>query len=302
MIETTHFQTLVALARSQSFSRAAEDLGVTQSAISQSIRSLETKIEIKLFKRSGKKVLLTPEGEKLHTFAVSFLNQMEKTIDEVKYSKNYMSGKIRVGALTGIGKSWLAPEMLQFATKYDDLIVTTTLGFEADLIRDFENFKLDFLILPEDFLPSAGEKILLGEEKTTLVFPKSEKFDIGKNITIEELSKFPTVVFEDGAPLFKRWCKTYFGKKPKSVNIKYAINSHGNMLQAVIKELGIAVIPTHVLRRSIYRDKVTTLGKKAEVSNGKFYLVYHKELDSLYRIKETIKRLTSIDNPLSEAF
>jgi DNA-binding transcriptional LysR family regulator len=61
MIETSQLHTLVAVAKSRSFSKAAEELNVTQSAISQSIKNLETRIDVKLFKRTGKKVVLTPE-------------------------------------------------------------------------------------------------------------------------------------------------------------------------------------------------------------------------------------------------
>lgn len=76
MIETSQLQTLVAVTKAKSFSKAAEDLHVTQSAISQSIKNLERKIDVKLFKRSGKKVVLTQEGEKLYGLAQNFLSQM----------------------------------------------------------------------------------------------------------------------------------------------------------------------------------------------------------------------------------
>ena len=299
MIETSQFQTLVALAKFKSFSRAAEELGVTQSAISQSIRNLEKKVGIKLFKRAGKQIHLTVEGQKLHQLAVEFLDKLEKTLDEITYDKNSMSGKVRIGALTGIGKSWLASELLKFTVDNPNLIVNITLGFEEDLIRDFENLKLDMIILPEEFLPSSGERVLLGEENSTLVFPKSDKFLINKNITLEELVEYPTVVFDFHDPLYFKWCKQYFGKVPKEINVKYSINSHGNMLQAVINELGVAIIPTHVLRRSVYKDKVNTLGESAALPLGRFYLVYHKDSEELFRISETIKHLTSCDNPLS---
>ncbi len=109
MIETSQLQTLVAVARAKSFSKAAEDLNVTQSAISQSIKNLENKIEVKLFKRSGKKVVLTPEGEKLFSLAAAFLTNLDDTLEEIQHDKDEMSGKVRIGTLIGVGKSWLAP-------------------------------------------------------------------------------------------------------------------------------------------------------------------------------------------------
>lgn len=299
MIETSQLQTLVAVTKAKSFSKAAEDLHVTQSAISQSIKNLEKKIGVKLFKRSGKKVVLTQEGEKLFTLAQNFLSQMEETMSEITEDKTSMSGTVRIGTLTGIGKSWLAPEMLQYAAENEDLTVSLTLGFQEDLVRDFENYRLDFLILPEECLPSLGEKCLLGEERSVLVFPDNENFDITEDIELEELASYPTILFqEQGDGLYLKWCREKYGQIPKKINKKYIINSHGNMLQAVQKGLGVAVVPLHVLKRSYYKDKVGSL-LDFKVSNGRFFVVHHKDSIELTRIQSTLKRLLEANGPLT---
>ncbi|MDD0853187.1 LysR family transcriptional regulator [Halobacteriovorax sp. GB3] len=298
MIETSQLQTLVAVAKANSFSKAAEDLNVTQSAISQSIKNLEKKIEVKLFKRTGKKVVLTPEGEKLFSLAEGFISNLDVTLEEIQHDKNTMSGKVRIGTLIGVGKSWLAPEFLSLSKDFSDLTVSVQMGFQEDLVKGFENFRLDFLILPEDAVPNVGEKVLLSEERISLVYPKDNPFGISKDTTLEELSEMPTILFQEEDHLFLKWCRERFGKTPKKTNARYIVNSHGNMLQAVREGLGLAVVPNHVLKRSYYRDKIETLGEEFEVSNGKFYIVYHKDSTELLRIKETLSRLTSERNPL----
>jgi len=299
MIETSQLQTLVAVAKASSFSKAADELHVTQSAISQSIKNLENKISVKLFKRSGKRVMLTSEGEKLYHLASDFLGQIGETLQEIKHDKNSMSGRVRIGTLIGIGKSWLAPEVLSLAKNYPELEVNISLGFQDKIVRDFENMRLDFLILPEQALPTVGEKIFLSEEISTLVFPKTDEFKIDDNITLNELAAMPTVLFENRDPLYNNWCRKRFGEIPKKINLRYVINSHGNMLQAVLEGLGVAVVPNHVLRRSYYKDKINYLGKNFEVSNGKFYIVYHKESIDLLRMRTVLERLVSSKNPLS---
>lgn len=299
MIETSQLQTLVAVTKAKSFSKAAEDLHVTQSAISQSIKNLERKIDVKLFKRSGKKVVLTQEGEKLYALAQNFLSQMEETLDEITDDKTSMSGVVRIGTLTGIGKSWLAPEMLSYADEFKELTVSINLGFQENLVREFENYRLDFLILPEESLPTVGEKSLLGEERSVLVFPDTPEFQITSKISLEELASYPTILFqEEGDGLYLKWCREKYGQIPKKINRKYVINSHGNMLQAVQKGLGVAVVPLHVLKRSYYKDKVGSL-MDFKVSNGKFYVVYHKDAVELTRIRKTLDRLTNSYNPLN---
>jgi DNA-binding transcriptional LysR family regulator len=297
MIETSQLQTLVAVTKAKSFSKAAEDLGVTQSAISQSIKNLESKLEIKIFKRSGKNVVLTPEGERLYQFGSQFLMGLQDTLDELQSDKDQMKGKVRIGTLTGIGKSWLAHEIVDYAKENPDLRLTVRLGHQEDLLSGFENNLLDILILPEEELPSGGEREFFVEEKSTLVFPKNNKnFALKNNLTLNQLEEIPTILFEKDDHLFFRWCRTKFNSVPKKLNVRLMVNSHGHILQAVHEGLGVAVVPNHVLNRSYFKDKVSTLGGEFEVPSGKLFIVYQKESENLARIKNTIDRLLSHRN------
>ncbi len=291
MIETSQLQTLVAVSNAKSFSKAAEDLNVTQSAISQSVKNLETKLELKLFKRSGKNIVLTPEGEKLYELASHFLEEMRETLSDLQADKVEMRGKVRIGTLTGIGKTWLAKEILDWAKENPDLILTLKMGAEIDLISRFEDNLLDILILPEDDRIIHGERIPFLEEKATLIFPKDNPFGITEKSTLEDLSKLPTILFESEDHLYYKYFRNRFKKVPTKVNARFIINSHGHMIQAVQEGLGIAVIPDHVLKRSYFQDKVGHLGEEYSVLSGRLSIVYHKEAEDLRRIKLTLERL-----------
>lgn len=294
MIETSQLQTLVAVSKAKSFSKAAEDLNVTQSAISQSIKNLESKLEVKIFKRSGKNVVLTPEGERLYQFGAQFLSEMRDTLDELQSDRSLMKGKVRIGTLTGIGKSWLATELVTHAKENPDLMMSIQMGSHQELLNEFENNLLDILVLPEDDVPLHGEKEFFLEEKATLVIPKnSSEFEFNKLNSVEDVEKMPAVLFDHDDHLFFKWCRMKFKSIPKKVNTKFIVNSHGHMLQAVYEGLGAAVVPSHVLRRSYFKDKVETLGGEFEIPSGKLYIVYQKESENLVRIKNTIERLIS---------
>lgn len=294
MIETSQLQTLVAVTKARSFSKAAEQLGVTQSAISQSIKNLESKLEIKIFKRSGKFIVPTAEGERLFSLGVQFLSSLEDTLNDLHGDKNEMRGKVRIGTLTGIGKTWLAREIVDYAKENPDLELTVKMGHQEDLLAEFDSNKLDILVMPEDDLPMHGEKEFFLEEKSTLVFPPAMKEEFfSKKLTLSTLEVIPTILFEHDDHLFFKWCRSKFKSLPKKLNVRFSVNSHGHMLQAVYEGLGVAVVPNHVLNRSYFKDKVLTLGDEFEVPSGKLYIVYHKESENLLRVKNTINRLLS---------
>ena len=118
------------LYRQQDLSKAAEKLCVTQSAISQSIKNLEKKVGVQLVKRSGKKIVFTEEGIKLYHFAHKFLGKMDVTINSISSSRDLMQGRVRIGTLSGIGKSWLAHEILDLLASNPDLNCNIELGFK----------------------------------------------------------------------------------------------------------------------------------------------------------------------------
>ena len=173
MIDIQQMQTVVAVAKSGSFSRAAEELRVSQSAISQSVKSMEHKLGTMLFQRNGRQVRLTHEGERLYALSVDVISRLDQALDDIRHDTETMSGKIRLGTLTGIGKSWLGPFMVEFLSEYPELKLELKLDYGKDLIRQFENNELDALILPESQLPAQGQKHYLGAENITMVFPKS---------------------------------------------------------------------------------------------------------------------------------
>ena len=298
IIETSQLQTLMAISTTGSFSKAALKLNVTQSAISQSIKNLEKKVGVQLLKRSGKKIFFTEEGKKLYLFAHQFLGKMDVTLNSISSSRDTMDGRVRIGTLSGIGKSWLAHEVLELLNTYPQLNCDIELGFQESLVKDFNDNKLDILILPEGSLPPNGVKKFLSKENSTLIYPKSMAEEIYKISSVEDLSQMPTILFENEDPLYVNWCQEYFGEAPNNTNIRFVINSHGNMLQAVSEGLGVAVIPNHVLIRSHLLSEVGVFSVEKEISNGNFYIVHHEEAKDLKRINTTIDCLLKSKNPI----
>lgn len=299
MIETSHLQTLVAVSKTGSFSQAAESLHVTQSAISQNIKNLENKVGVKLFTRNGHKMVLTAEGQQLFQTAREYLNKLDKTIHDIQEVKDSLKGTIRIGTLTGLGKSWLSSRVIDFASKYEDINLETNYDHTEELLDAFLNNELDCIIVAESHVPPGTEKLHIFNEYLTLVMPDSKKFTIDEDVDLKTLSELPTILFDHADALFLQWCKSKLGAVPKKIKKKLVINSHGDMLQAVRQGLGIAVIPTHVLDRFHQNDHSFQVNEKFEVFSEKYFFVTHKESSDLKRIKVLRDYLVK-DKPLEK--
>lgn len=289
MIETSMLQVLIALSHNENISKAAEELNVTQSAVSQALKNLEGRVGFPIVTRQGKSVTLTENGQRLAKVAKQYFKRIEETIEQIHLENNEIKGKLHVGSLYGLGKTWLSNRMLGFLNDYPDLEVRLSMDFPETIIKKFEQHEIDCIIVPQHLVPAFAEKRDLHDEYTTLVFPK--KFPINANTELKELLNYPVIFYDNNDPNFYRWCREKFGTVPRNVRPRLVVNSFGQMLQAVNEGVGIAVVPTHVLKRSYLKGNIASVGSEFEVLNNKISFAFHADEAQNYKIKQLYKFL-----------
>ncbi|WPU63690.1 LysR family transcriptional regulator [Peredibacter starrii] len=289
MIETSMLQVLIALSQNENISKAAEELNVTQSAVSQALKNLESKVGFSVVTRQGKSVNLTESGMRLAKVAKQYFKRIEETIEQIHLDNHDIKGRLHVGSLYGLGKTWLSSRMLGFLSQYPELEVRLSMDFPETIIKKFEQHEIDCLIMPEHLVPAFAEKLDLHTEHTTLVF--SEKFNITNKTELKDILNIPIIFYENNDPNFYRWCREKFGVMPRNVKPRLVVNSFGQMLQAVNGGLGVAVVPTHVLQRSNMKSNLKTVGKEFEIFSNKVSFAFHADEAQSYKIKELYKYL-----------
>ena len=289
MIETSMLQVLIALSQNENISKAAEELNVTQSAVSQALKNLEGKVGFSVVTRQGKSVNLTESGMRLAKVAKQYFKRIEETIEQIHLENHEIKGRLHVGSLYGLGKTWLSSRMLGFLSQYPELEVRLSMDFPETIIKKFEQHEIDCLIMPEHLVPAFAEKLDLHTEHTTLVF--SEKFNITNKTELKDILNIPIIFYENNDPNFYRWCREKFGVMPRNVKPRLVVNSFGQMLQAVNGGIGIAVVPTHVLSRSNLKLNLKTVGKEFEIFSNKVSFAFHADEAQSYKIKELYKYL-----------
>lgn len=129
----------VAVAQHLSFTRAADALGVTASAVSVQIRSLEEYLARPLFRRNGREVRLTAEGRTLLPRVQQALEQLERAIDDARTER--FGGMLKLSTLASYMQQWLLPRLPRFRAKHADIdLHLHTSGDVVDFMR--EDFQL----------------------------------------------------------------------------------------------------------------------------------------------------------------
>lgn len=231
---------------------------------------------------------------RLAKVAKQYVKRIDETIEQIHLENHEIKGRLHVASLYGLGKTWLSSRMLDFLKSYPELEVRLSMDFPEAIIKKFEGHEVDCLIIPDYLVPAFAEKKELHSEYLTLVFPDSPDFNITAQTDLKELLTFPFIFYDLNDPTFYRWSKEKFGVVPRNIRPRLVVNSFGQMLQAVKEGLGVAIVPTHVLKRSPYKDKVKTVGAEFEVFNNKISFAYHSDDAENYKIKELYKFLLEV--------
>ncbi|USZ14821.1 LysR family transcriptional regulator [Moraxella sp. FZFQ2102] len=122
--------------RHGSFSGAAKELGITTSAVSQQIRSLETDLGVSLLHRSTRKLSLSEAGESLYNAAVQMVKAAEQGRDSVIQLKDEISGSLRIATTPELAKNYLLPALSSWLAEHDNLSLNLISRDNADMIED----------------------------------------------------------------------------------------------------------------------------------------------------------------------
>ena len=231
-----------------SFTKAAEILGYTQPAMSQMIASLEHELSIKLLYRSRYGVRLTPEGERLLPSIQSSVAQFQSMQNIAGEIRGLDSGVVRIGTISSISCHWLPPVIRQFWEKYPNVQLVVHQGDYTTIPEWVRTGELDFGFVTPDAVEGTDSRFLkTGEHRACL--PKNHPLAQKQSVTLEELSKEPFLLLEEGIYSEPLAAFQTAGLEP---NIRMTMHDDYSILSMVEQGLGVTILPELVLRKQSY--------------------------------------------------
>ena len=146
-IDFNMYKVFYAVAEYESFSKAANELCVSQPAISYTIRKLEEELNVKLFTRLNKGIKLTEEGKKLKTYVENALGSIIAGYKSIVESEEELTGEVSIGIYTHIGSIILPSCIKKFTSKYPNVKILIFNSRSNEMKEMLKNGKLDMIIL-----------------------------------------------------------------------------------------------------------------------------------------------------------
>src|SRR5437762_12357116 len=178
--------------------RAANKLNRVQSNVTTRIRQLEQHLGTRLFRREGRTIRLSAEGQTLLTYADRLLRLADEAVSDMRTGKP--KGVFRLGSLESTAGSRLAPILSRYHTLYPDVVVELATGTAGALVTRVTNFELEAAFVSEPFTAPSLQTTPVFEEQLVLVTSRA----VRKVSSPADLGRWTLIAFAQGCSYRKR--------------------------------------------------------------------------------------------------
>lgn len=242
-----HIETLKVfcdLVEMESFSLAAERNFVTQSAVSQQIRSLEEKFKRRLLERvrGRREVRLTPSGEVFYRESKKVLESYNQLKESMNTLVGKISGVVKVATVYSVGLHELPPKVREFMSKFPSVKIDLEYSRTTRVVRDVLNgmVEIGVVAFPED---RRGLTIVpMKSDRLVLISPPEHRFAKRKQIRVKDLQGEDFVLFERDIPTRKATDKI-LKSKGVEINKVSEFDNVETIKRAVEVGFGLAIVP-----------------------------------------------------------
>lgn len=248
--------------------RAASKLNRVQSNVTTRVKQLEERLGLQLFRRQGRSLVLSPEGELLLSYAERLFRLADEAESELRNGKPM--GVFRVGSLESTAGSRLAPILSRFHRLYPGVVVELVTGTTGALVQRVSNFEIEAAFISEPFTAPGLETLKVFEEELVLITAK----DAADVTSPKDLAGSTLIAFANGCSYRKRmedWLGTA-GVMPART-LEFA--SYQAMIACVAAGTGFAMVPKSLLFALRAASDVKQHGLPARVRRNHTHLVWN---------------------------
>lgn len=261
-------------ARHESFTQAAEELHLTQSAVSRQIRELEEIIGTALFRRVGRRVVLTPAGQNFAAELSIDLENIRQTVMRA-ISAGASGVAIRVATLPAFASRWLIPRLSGFMTQHPDIEISFATRLEPfDMAR--EHFDLAVHFGKPDW-PGTDMELLCSE---TMIPVASPAFRMLHNIeSLADLAQAPLLHLETRPGIWQDYFASA-GLTSGSARTGKYFDQFTLLIAGAVASLGAALLPTYLIEQELGDGSLVALDEQTLTTGNNYFLVTPAEANN----------------------
>ena len=267
-------QCFSSVARNLSYTRAAEELHLTQPAVSMQIRQLEQQAGLALTEQFGKQIHLTEAGTEVYRYARSILQQVEEMDDVLDKLKGVAGGRLKIAAISSA--NYFAPRLLgTFHQRFPDVSVSMDVTNQKAVLKQIVENEVDMAIMGQPPKDSQVEAIPFMDNPLIIVAPPEHRLAKRKRIAQKELEKEVFLVREPGSGT-RGAMERFFREQKLRLTTGMGMGSLSSIKQGVRAGLGLGLLPRDAVQVELQIGHLVELKVKGLPIERQWYVVLHK--------------------------
>jgi DNA-binding transcriptional LysR family regulator len=267
-----------AVARLLSFSRAAEELHLTQPAVSTQVKKLEDHAGLALFEQFGKKIYLTPAGAELLDISRGIIQQFELAESAMTQFKGVSGGKLNVAVISA-GDYFFPRLLVEFIGRHQGVVLNFTVHNREGLLSHLQANLTDLAIMVRPPVDTDLVAEPFAPHPYVIVAPPGHALVGDTGIRVERLLRESFVVREKGSDTWQSM-QEGFGRHIDRLNVAMQIKSTETIKQAVMAGMGIGFLSAHTIAQELRAGSLKVLDVRGFPLMLNWYVVRrrHKRL------------------------
>ncbi|AIQ36425.1 LysR family transcriptional regulator [Paenibacillus sp. FSL R5-0345] len=255
-MDLTYLRTFREVAKRQSFTRAAEELGYAQSSVTMQIQKIEKEYGVPLIERHGRVLRLTPPGEELLKLFVEILDLYDRSKETIAQQ---IGGTLTIGTIDSLAAFYLPPYLQQLRTKFPKLDIHLQTMQESNLVAKIKDGEVDIgLMLDRTTTDSLLDRTIIRDEPLVLIAPVNHPLAQMETVTLQDLNNCELIVSEESC-IYRSLFENLLKEHGIIFRIGFELSNLEAIKRCVMNGLGIALLPKIVAEEEIERGNLAEL-------------------------------------------
>ena len=257
------YRVFLEVAKQGNISAAAQNLFISQSAVSQSVKQLEEQLQVRLFSRSTRGVSLTSEGKLLLEYVSHALGLLQSGEEKIAASRQLLTGELIIGASDTVTKTYLLSRLEAFHKDYPDIRIRILNGTTSMVLDYLHAGQVDIAFAseaPDETVYSVRHCV----DTHTIFVAAPDYLEFDKVYTMEEIAALPLILLERKASS-RVYVERYFQEHGVQIHPEIELGSHNLLISLARIGLGVACVTEEFSLSGLSRGVIVPLKTDFEI-------------------------------------
>ena len=293
-LDTRYIDTFLAVLETGGISRAAEQLYLTQPAVSHRIKIFEQELNISLFKHQGRKIIPTEAAHRLEKICRRYLNELATFQSELFQSDGKTKDTLSIGSVSGFGRFLLFP--LLCSPEFNHIRLHLTYPLAREIFCDIEEGKYQLGFVYHKKLSYRLTFQSVYREELVLIGSTQRSHKTPDLTDINDYHNIPFITYDESDYVFGKWFYSNYGRQPRTIPSSHHFEELEEVIAMVIRDEGLSIVPDYTIKRALKDQKIEIIRPTEVKCFNQVYSVTPADLIVSTLVSNLIERIKSLKN------